>query len=388
MPYDFNKPLFKPEGEAIGAPSGKLMPTGLVGPWNAYRMRALLTSVDVKLHNSMVAADKKVTCRDIVEVPGSGWWSLYFVDDEAGLARAQHAVTTLDLKGPADKSGNRRPAAPRHVWRFRINREEVISFSSGESREKWGDSEGIIGLDVLVQGHTRNSWMRRHQYQLIALPSAVAAAARYSGEANATYDLSELLGDDVVVTDEFHHLLCGGQDPSDDWTASILGQRRATLWKLLGEDDVKIFNCAGTGFKKYQATEGTVLNECLKVASFHWPEPIWCKIMQVWNPRPGAVSGQGNRLRVPVIFEFYANGAEAQAALDAERAGFAAASTSGATPMHPPLPKDWEQVEDALNEWVSALRSDARPPPVVAGPLSATVGDVVAWREYLGKVGD
>lgn len=384
MPFNFTKRLFEPKGDLIGAPSGELMPTGLIGPWSAYRMRSLYVTEDVKLFNADVSAEARVPYDDFT-ARGDGSW-LYYLDDADCEAKAKIAVDAFDLTDP---SGSR-PASPGRVWRFRISRNDVISFSSQESREKWGDAEGVIAFDVPVRGHTKRAWKSRHEYQLIALPSAVAAAARYMDEADAIYDLSELLSDDAVFTDEFHHLVVGGRDENDAWTESILGQRRAELWKVLDENDVKVYNPFGIGAKKYQAKEGSALDECLKVASAQWPQPLWCKVMQVPNPRSDAVSGQGNRLNIPAIFEFYANRKEAQAALDAERAEFGADGTdsdavtaaTAETASHPPLPADWEQV--GVDEWVNELKQNDKPAPLAAKELSATVADVNAWRGYLG----
>ena len=306
---------------------------------------------------------------------GTGYWC-YYADSAAALTASRSL-------------GNKFP--PNQVWVFEAPIDTVLLPETAKTN--FGPS---ISMECGVRTHQSKKY--RHEFQLIALPAAVAAYAQFKGYINYEFDLSEISDRDLAVTDEFAAHYIGGeyhdlkleQNVTIPYDECVLYQRRAKLWADLGESDPRVYNPIGSG---RLSTTSKKLDDCLAIANYDWTSPVWARVAMVLDPRMDALSkGSGNRLTRPALLHLYANEEDARA--DSNLTESTSQPTEVATPK-PPLPSAWKGLE---NDWLTQLKAlkaqvGSGPIPVVRAKLSemdlantiaATVDEVVAWWDFIG----
>lgn len=279
--------------------------------------------------------------------------------------------------------------APQPYWVFQMKTTEVMNSTDPSRLEKWGDK---ITLETAI--YTYQSKKHRHEFHLMALPAAVAAAAKAMGYVDELFSFAELLDQNAVFNDEFHFKMIGHPDHKVEeiFTETVLGQRRAELWRQLGEENPMAYTVKGD---KHVAGNNK-LRECLSIVHNEWTVPAYARLVSIPDPRADAIhskktdeNGNPLRLLVPVIMELFENKADAQKAADADKERFA--KKDGATTANgkPALPAEWREAgEDMWMEAIEPLRG--KPAPVVkkaiaADNLSATYEEVKAWLDYTAK---
>lgn len=343
---------------------GEFKPTGLTGPW--------VLEV-LYLHGSQSEFSREEIGYDIKRELG-GWHWYYWKDPAvADIARdilgAQYGAST--------------------EWVYRVATADIVSFSSEEARGKWGDdiffSSRVVGF---------GSMKYRHEFNLISLPSAVAAVATLQGWEIPGYPLDVLHELTSESSEEDCLALIGGKDGAGEvlpWTESVLGKQRAALWAALDEPEVKATRPQGsmTSANKPDklATTSEKLDFCLRIFYRAWTRPAWVTVMQVPDPRPDAVGGSaGNRFSIPALTAIFPGEAAALASLS-EEGGTAIAPQAGT----PPVPVIWK---DNANLWQNQLseimeKVGDKPLPVIyesAGgetALGCTMEELSTWIDYL-----
>jgi hypothetical protein len=233
----------------------------------------------------------------------------------------------------------------------------------------------------------------RHALHMITLPSVVASVAKMLGYTDHGYDLAEISvqADEFIATDDLQFKLIGNPeakpDAADHYTKSVLWQRRAELWSILGEDNPAAFEVIGKIDTKDRpskfATTSEKLSQCLRVLGKTWKSPAWCRIATVLDPRVDAKSKKGGRITIPVMLEMFHNEAEARAAVEEQKGGATEPTHSGNGTGEPAYPKDYA---DIPTEWVSALGTavaEGGAPAKIAKDLGVSVKDVMVWRKHL-----
>jgi len=275
--------------------------------------------------------------------------------------------------------------SPNPAWALYAKTSDILMLE--DRRENFMEAFGELYVaHVLVKrlqkGSEKYPAKNRHQYQLIALPSAVAAQANVFGMKNPGFDVEELTlpeGEEegqIQYTDELFTELCG--NIVGDFAESTLWKRRVVLWNALGEENGKksamMGSVTASGRKHSLATTSPKLSYCLSVVQGRWTKARWLKLARLHDPLPGNLSTAGNRLTVPAIVEFYADEAAARAAF-AEDNPEEELGTSGLA-----IPENWAGAP--REQWLEELhKHDGEPPVVAAKALYCEVEEVVAWRQ-------
>jgi len=271
------------------------------------------------------------------------------------------------------------------VWRVEVPTRSVIT--KAETMAKLlgqGDSRGfgeIITGEVAVRTLTSKKY--RHEWQLIAFPCLVSAAARLLGKDVEPFDISELRDQQTVFTDELFARLCGNPDAKKDdedfYTQSTYWKQRAALWAALGEPDPA--KCHTMSMNTKFSTESDDLDVCIQVALTAWTNPIWGRFRLVADPRVDAVSND-RRLNLGVITDLYATEAAAREAANVEGDAEGTATTVQGGPAVPET-----YVAAGFNPDMFAdeiKRTASKPVPLAAKELDVDSSIVGAWREHLG----
>lgn len=419
--------------------------TPLIGRWIAAVMYKFMTETDMNMFTGFGcdASQKK-----------GDWFHYYYADYE----QAKHWNSEAKNKYP-----------PTGVWVVQAVNQDVLNLAD-ESRDKWGE--------VIVFDHceivTPASKKYRHALHMISLPSAVSAYARSEGWDVPEFDVHELIDPNTEFTDDFQAYMVGDPDAKkDDFNAfqvahdlamakfgdqaaevvrrlvlkmptdgfgdipepviieakgvghihyewSVLWERRAALWKLLGSDDPLPYRPAGTAQaedkpknEKYDAPANSQLNEALDVLAYAWSDYAWCKVLGVNDPRVDATLKTGQQLNIPAIIKFYGSEDEARAEAAAELAAREAgedgevAAAVAATPTMapvattttelPPVPEAWTGFDANWKAEVVKIKTQYPGPlPVftqqleqaqAAGTLydehACTAAEVLAWLPFV-----
>jgi len=265
----------------------------------------------------------------------------------------------------------------------------------------------------------------RHEYHLVALPCAVAAAARAFDSVDAEFNISELLDPNIdhdylfqcemigatfmkgdrldtkserANLKEFEGLLqaardasapdpiiaAAAQNPHVPYQYSLLYQRKAALWELLGEPDPTKDTYQ---LEKKSDTKSDNLGQYIDVAQVTWPKAMWAKVALVNDPREDAVFGEGNRNQIPCILEFYASEAAARAAWEAERPE--GTEESGQGEAYPALPKSWADMNFTAADFEGEFRKYFVDHPdsidaLTAKSLMLDASEVAYYRDLFG----
>ena len=285
--------------------------------------------------------------------------------------------------------------APQQVWYYSIPIVDVMNIDTSN----WQSNTMSKSCRMVT---LRSKY--RHEFHMIALPAIVAALAKVMGLDVPEFDIKELLVRDVNVTAEMSRELVGIVATDKGFEApyyeqSSLWAQRAAIWKALGEDDpnkylVDAFDTKGNPHE--YNTEAPNLKKCLGIYSEDWEIPLYSRLQMVADPRITALSGGGKRLQLPAITEIFATAADAQAAVDADRAKFAkdeAATVAQAQPAadgKPALPADW--VDMGEEKWrVTVLPFTTMPKALLResydpDEYGATLEQMMEWVEWEKKV--
>jgi len=335
----------------------------------------------------------------------------YFFDQDAGKAAAK-VLKRYD---------------PDYTWRFEMPIGSVKSFRSPTAAEKWGQS---ISADTQIA--SLFSRKHRHEYHMITLPSLIDAFARRAGMlTESIWNCHELLDASAEnLTDEFEWRMIGHPDANDQdkeqmaellditkditkahdvvlgrnvpdnlknyegikihYTYSVLWQRRAELWKALGENNPDVYMVADTATtekgKELETSATTKLNRLLMVSTTEWEQPIWVQMYTVDDPRVGSAYSSGGstrRPRLPVIGEIFKNEADAIAATGGD--GVEVASVQAADSTTPPYPAAWIGSEADFRTMLADVKASnpTKPMVLIAKDFACTVDEITAWWDLV-----
>lgn len=318
--------------------------------------------------------------------------------------------------------------APGQVWRFEMPTASVLNFTSDKGAEAWGQA---VSSDARIT--TMGSLKYRHEYHFITLPSLVDALARRAGfikERIFHYD--EVLGGmaDEDYTDHFHWKMVGHPDANAKdaeamaellakaggnldaahalalatmetdtkvrihYTYSTLWQRRAALWKALGETNAGAYLLAGTATTekgKSEETQAHNLSLCLSASVREWVTPVWARFAMVADPTVSATyksktTGQTRRNTLPFVIEIFADEAAARAALGDETTTTPAVASTGAAAGTPPVPTQWgSEIKFWKDELAARKQAAGGVLPIMPAllamskELACTPDDIKAW---------
>jgi len=348
-------------GQAVvQLPTGEFTGGGFVGPLAAAHLHS--TGIEGELIENNGAAT----------VQSMGEWGnrYYFFEKEQADAFAREHGATY-----ASSAVHRIELPTRSV----IASQEQIAKLLGE-----GDSRGfgeVVDGEVAVR--TLGSKKYRHEWQLIGFPAIVHAAAVLFGFDVPEFDVNELRNQDTAFTDELFAKLCGNPDAKageeGHYVGSVYFRQRAALWAALGEPDPTKCHTIAQGTKHSTASEQ--LDACFQIALSSWTAPIYGRLRLVADPRPDAISGNGNRLSLGIVTDLFISEAAAR-----EAAGSEEGEAGAPAPAAPAVPDEYAALgESALATWKGEIeRTKDMPPAVAAGQVGVDVTHVLAWREYLG----
>jgi len=195
---------------------------------------------------------------------------------------------------------------------------DIISWSDPAIAARW---ENGVGGTVQVQSPIKATWNEKGWRNIVAyhfmfLPSLVQSIVSYMAMEDERYPqesifsfapvsalsrreyalkkASEETGEDAepVFTDETQENLCGSM--AAGWENSELFTARKKLWAALGEENYYIS-------KWSDATEGSLLKECLRFIAFSWPAPLWLTVDNIDHPVMDAIKNSGDRVTVTCI---------------------------------------------------------------------------------------
>lgn len=342
--------------QAVHLPTGgDFAPSGFVSAWFAKVLFSFYAEGDITQYED---APKYEGCRKL----GNGFRYYYEMVEAANKARE---LLGIEINA-------------QQVWSLRTEIAKVLNITDEKIRAKFSNP---LVFDVNVT--TLRSAKRRHELHMIALPAAVAAAATMLGYEHVGYDLSELTSQDAVYTDEFQAKMIGSDK---NYAESVMWQRRAALWKSLGEEDATVYQPIGAA--KF-ATQSEKLSECLGILAYPWTQVVWARVIAVPDPRADAAySKDGNEKRptIPAITQIFENEKAAQAVVKAELA--ARDTKHGSNGKTLVVPEAWAEIPDDWKEQVEKLKAEfaGKPLPIVKrmlvareGQLAAKAEEVLAW---------
>jgi hypothetical protein len=313
---------------------GDFAPTGFIGLVGAKIYHSFMSQEDLTQYEG---APKFAARRP------AGSWFVYYFDDAAS------AKAAMQIVGAENN--------PQQMWSFQIKRDSVMNFADKAKLENFSDP---ISFDVRVT--TMKSKKYRHEFHMLALPFAVQAVAKALGYEHESFSVNELLGKEIIFTDELQKKLIG--DGDSGYRESLLWQRRAALWASLGEPNPEAYLAKGAD---KLGTTSDKLNDCLSIVTHAWDTMTYARIAQIPDPRVDATydkDGETKRNNIPAIFELFASKADAQAAAhkDLERMSKSdSAPSNGASAAVVPTPKAWEGLDNEWQAKVAELRGMSKP---------------------------
>lgn len=373
------------EQKIVGA-GVDFQPSGLIGKWLAGLFWSFWTETDPG--NLTADGMAPVSYRKM----GRGF-RLYFLTQDEGKAAAQAAGVTIN---------------PQQVWKFSCVKTDLLNVPLKDL--------GAFGDVVSFEVEVASLKSKKHGYklQMVALPGAIAAYAKYAGhKIGLDLDFSDLTqrklddeGNEIdTFTDELFAKLCGDPDKKDGYKGADYWKQRTALWSIVGEPDPTRFHAkyiyakdgskVGLNEGDKLATTSDKLDEALGVLLCGWE--TWARIVSVKDPKPDATyeNAQGNvkRLTIPVIWEFFKSEAEARKAATDElkaREERKAAKDGAAKTDGLALPESWKGVtataEGDMAAFVQAIKDtkDQPLPKVLKVLAPMTAKEISDWRERLG----
>lgn len=355
---------------------GDFTPTGLIGPMATARM--------YKFSSQTNLLDDEYKGK--VQKPDYHWpsgdWHFYYYN------KREDAVSAAAVAGNEDYG-------PQFRWLFQMSVDEIMNIVDlSKMKEAWG---AMMTLESGIS--TYRSTKYRHEFHLINLPAAVAAAGKVLGY-DVHYDLSELMNSKTDFTDDFRNEMIGPEDMTmeDVFKNTILGKRRAALWAALDEPNPMVYNSPtkDKADNKF-TTHSEKLIMCLKPAEYRSKKKALVRMVSVPDPRVDAVNrkkqddnGNPRRLLIPTIFEFFKTEEEAKAAAEEDKARQTANANkkAGGIGNEPALPAIWA---DLKAEWMSEIAEYVGKPlaPVLKSADYANLGctkeELTAWLQFLNS---
>jgi len=359
-------------------------PSGLIAQWSSKILFSFMTQTDpgnLEADGMKPAASRKM----------GEWFTVYYNTQVEGAA-AMHALG-VDVNQSGRKQG------PQQVWHLEALTSTILNVTI-ENLAKFTSS--VIASDVRVM--TEKSKKYRHELHLIALPKAVQAYAKINGWDVPDLDFSTLTqqvkegGPDPFTSDELYAKLCGKVDLNSktfeplDWE-SVLGRQRRALWAALGEPDPSKWHGKYL-YDEKGARKGMVEGDNLSTTSDKLdealgliiaPYTVWARRATVADPRVDALTKDGKRLTLPVLWEFFNSEADARKAATEELAARAERQAAKAGVSvdgnKPPLPEVWKVDEKGFIESIKLYAG--KPIPLAAKDLMVTNEELVVWKGYL-----
>ena len=405
---------FLGEASAVPLPEGDgvFQNRGFVGQLMAARRFKFWSAEDYSLYDP---PHKEGV--DYFKRGGDGSWWYYFQEQAAAKA-----ATDMLKAFP-----------PGQVWRFELPTSSVLNFTSDKGAEAWGQA---VSSDARIT--TMGSIKYRHEYHFITLPSLVDALARRAGfikERIFHYDevLSGMADEDY--TDHFHWKMVGHPDANAKdaeamaelltkaggnldaahtlalatmetdtkirihYTYSILWQRRAALWRALGEPNAGAYLLSGTATTekgKAEETAAPQLSLCLGASVREWVAPVWARLAMVADPTVGATytsktTGLKRRNTLPFIAEIFADETAARASLgDDAPPPTLPTGLNTLSVGSPPIPEQWKGEDVYWRSELAARKKECQGVlpalPILVGmakTLACTPDDIRAWWEHV-----
>ena len=356
--------------EPLHIPTEGFATTGFVAQWMGKVLYSLMVEdVEIEMLNRLLKDGGDELIPESVahqKLGDSGWHKYWYVKD----AEAREAANSLKLHQGLD----RRPGVST-VWRFEAKSETCLNLSAA-AQDAFGD---VLGWESQIS--TLGSIYRRHEFHMISLPAAIAAAAAAMGFDNPGFDLSELTEADIVYTPAFQVQMIGTEPQEQDdgkykhvnakggYAGSLLWQRRAALWAALGEKNPKAFRRIGSG-TKYD-TSSKQLDACLRIVEVPWMETAWALLVPVRDPRIDATAKSGTRLTIPALTTIYQGQEEAQAAAQELTGGEATPANAEGKPRLPTL---WKGQESNWRSHVAKVKEVlGDKPPILPNVTQAVI---------------
>ncbi len=274
MPLDFlstNEPTVKiPTG-------GDWTPSGMIGLWKAQVLFSFYSKTDFNM--------AETTLKPFISRKMGDGYRYYF--------------KTLDAANQM-KEALGEEFTPSQTWYWTTPRANVLNVDP-DNLAKFSES---ISMELKIA--TLGSKKHRHELHLIALPSAVATAAKLMGYECPVMDFKDLVSNQTIFDDTFALKTAGIGDDKNAYLNSSLWAQRASIWEALGEKDAIKYQPKGTGTKF--DTESDKLSQCLKLLTQEWKSSIWGRVVQVPDPKVDAVYGdESKRLTIPALTEIFAS---------------------------------------------------------------------------------
>lgn len=366
-----DKLSFLNQNEQVKLPEGggDFAPTGFIGKTYAQILFSFMSQEDSKQH------------KGAPQYAGRRQAGSYFVYYMNSQAEAKALMSVLGVEGYQGKE----PVA-QEVWNLQINRDTVLNFADQTKLDKWANP---IALDVRVM--TLASKKYRHEFQMLALPLAVQAMAKFMEYQYEPFSISELIKkpEEMVYSDEWFAAMFGSpdakKDAPDHYSKSTMWGRRAALWESLGETNAEAYQPIGSG--KF-ATKSEKLSQCLQIVGAKWNSPIWARVITIPDPRVDAQTDEGKRFTLPALFEIFGDEATAKSAAKADLERLNASSNGNGNGATKSLPIPAAYVGEYEQMWrdnVAKVKGEfaTKPaPPVVAAQakgLGVTPEELTAW---------
>ncbi len=363
------KLVFGPQQEFVSVGGETFPPTGFIGPWMAKYMWRGSTAIqmdDDEVMGSLSAEDVEPSISR--KAKSSENWMVYWDSP----TKAKEAMKLLG-----------ETFAPYKIWMFAIDRDKILNFGREEAKAKWGS---LIQFECRVSGPM--AFKHRHELHAICLPGAVAAIANYMGYENSGFDLRELCDQDLVITDELQVKMLGSLEKGKiDFFNPILYQKRAELWKSLGENDPSKYSYQVNvnGKPSSDNTQSEKLGECLQIFQNEWKSELWGRVILPVSPVVSAFKAS-----LPVIAEIFETKKEAETAAqtDIERFQKKSDDSEGAKETGVlKVPVAWADAKDDFLVMVKDFKKEygGKPRPIMRKEITktfsdtATVDEIEAW---------
>jgi len=309
------------------------------GPWVCERLYSAW------LDEGVMPEDYEVKVDGIQTFSGSGSFVYWRNSEEAEVAGKD-----LGLRFP-----------PRSVWRWEMQTSDRLENDAArDMTEVFGHT---IGYDVQCTSLRSNK--HRHNFHMIALPSAIQAIGILAGvvkEKVFDYSTLESLIPDEV-SDELQAELIG---MGAEYSESKLWKARADIWAALGESDPSKYTVEGPAVAKNSKgeynTNSKILSQCLKLA-YDKSKP-YARVIRVNDPRSDALNSRGIRLKTFVVDQMFRTKEDALSQLGLEDESESTA-----------IPAKWKETGATYADWMTYVKDVTKdikgPPPMVRKALEA-----------------
>lgn len=335
---------------AVKIPTGgDWTPSGMIGQWKAQVLFSFYSKTDFNMAQTEL--------RPLISRKMGDGYRYYFKTSE----QANQMKEALGEE-----------FTPAQTWYWSTPRGSVLNVDQ-ENLNKFSES---ISMELKIA--TLGSKKHRHELHLIALPSAVATAAKLMGYECPVMDFRDLISNQTIFDDAFALRVAGLGDDKEAFKSSTLWKQREVIWSALGEPDATKYQPIKTGTKF--DTVSVKLSECLKILAQPWQSSVWGRVVQVPDPKVDAVYGDENkRLTIPALTEIFSDEKAARQVASEElkqrdeRKSKASASSNGASGVPAAYANDAEVWWNYVGEFVGKPEVKGKPRPIVRAYLEKTV---------------